>query len=56
MDKAIELKNEALALIAAGNGETERMNEILRELADMISAGVSVTVSRACLNRVASAL
>lgn len=56
MDKAIALKNEALALIAAGNGETERMNEILSEIMAIIQSGTSVAVARAALNRVAAAL
>ena len=56
MDKAIALKNEALELIAAGNGASDRMDEILSEIMAIIQSGTSVAVARAALNRVASAL
>lgn len=58
-DMIVGLKNEALALVDAGQAESDRMNEIIRELYELIQGKNGkqwATIARAALNRVAKAL
>lgn len=50
--KAYELRDEALALIAAGDVRSERMNKIIGKLSAMTRRGPAMFTAYACIDEI----